>query len=190
MKLFVALVFVLPLVGCATMEAVVEGSPNYLKVGSVDANLSGHRFYMAIGSVNLYRRGSFGGVTPTGEVVESPAAIETDLDTGKVLRIVTLQPVAQRTSSTSSTFGAVTTTTTTSQRYELGALVGGISVIDIHHYDTWLDALEALRTAMEQIGASGNFRVESLGTVSSTIVVPPVYFRFRWPPRPFRHDYP
>ncbi len=190
MKLYLVPVIALILAGCVTTENVLRSSPNYLEVGTVDGKLAGQRFYMAIGNVNLYRHRAFGGVTPTGETSESPAAIEVDSLTGEVLRIVTLQPVAERTSTTSSTFSTVTTTTTTKQRYELGALVGGISIIDIHPYASWLDALKALREAAKQMGASGNFRVESLGTVSSTAVTPPVYFHFRWGPDHFRHYHP
>lgn len=175
----------LALAGCATTASVIQGSPNYLKVGSVDSKLAGHSFYMAVGNVNIYRHRAFGGVAPTGKSAESGVAVEVDKSTGRVLELVTLEAIPDEQSSTTSAFSAVTTTVTKNTGYVLAPLRGGISVIDIHHYSSWLDALKALRKAARQIGRSGNFPATGGGSSSTTVIVPPFFGgMWIWPVHP------
>lgn len=167
------------LVGCATTAAVIQGSPNFLKVGSLDSKLAGHSFYMAVGEVNIYRHRAFGGLAPTGESAESGVAIEVDKSNGRVKRLVTLQASSDAQSMTTSGFGGATTTVTNDTRYVLAPLEGGVSVIDLHPYSSWLGAIKALRTAAKQIGRSGNFPAESQSSSTTTVVVPP-FFGWMW----------
>lgn len=175
LKLLAIPLAALVLAGCATTASVIQGSPNFLKVGSTDSTLAGHSFYMAIGNINLYRHRAFGGVAPTGQSAESGVAVQVDKSTGRVLQMVTLQAAPDEQSSTTSELNTVTTTTTQSTGYVLAPLEGGMSVIDIHHYSSWLDALKALRTAAHQIGRSGNFAVTGGGSSSTTVIVPPFF---------------
>lgn len=175
MKILAVPFAALVLAGCATTASVIQGSPNFLRVGSIDSGLAGHAFYMAVGNVNIYRHRAFGGVAPTGKSAESGVALEVDKSTGRILQMVTLQTSPNQESSTSSAFNTVTTTVTNSTSYVLGSLEGGISVIDIHSYASWLDALKALRTAAKQIGRSGNFPAASGGSSSTTVIIPPFF---------------
>lgn len=186
MKVCLLPILCLILASCATSPAVLQGSPDYLTVGSVKSNLKGSDFYMAIGNVNLYRHRAFGGVTPTGRSAESAASLQVDRATGRVERIVTLQAVAKQITTTSTTLNTVTTIVENDRSYVLGELIGGISVIDIHPYPTWLDALTAMRKATDALGESGNFRVSTQNNVTTTILPPPFFGWFALPP-PHHH---
>lgn len=174
----------LVLAGCATMPKIVRGSSNYLGVGSVKSSLKGNGFYLAIGEVDLYRHRAFGGVAPLGRTRESAAGLQVDSATGRVERIVTFQPVAEQSATTTTSGNTVTTTVETNRHYVIGDLIGGISVIDIHPYPSWLDVLAAMRKATSDLGGSGNFEVVPQATVSTAVVVPPP---FHWSPWRWRH---
>lgn len=180
MKAYLLPPLFLLLAGCATVPRIVQGSPNYLAVGAVRSNLVGNSYYMAIGDVNLYRPRAFGGIAPTGATGESAVAIQVDQTIGRVQRIVTLQPYLQQ-QETAGAVGTVIVTNTT--RLRLANLIGGISLIDIHHYATWLAAVKAMRAADAALGTSGNFRPAPGSSVSVTVAAPPVYWWLPWPHR-------
>lgn len=177
-----ALAAFLLLAGCATLPRITQDTPNYLAKGMVKENLKGESFYMAVGDVNLYRPRAFGGFAPTGRTIESPVAIQVNAASGLVDRVVTLQPYVQETSTTAVgpfLWGSVVTINRTA--YRLGDLIGGISIIDIHPYPTWVDAVKAMHSAVRDLGTSGNFVAPAAGSVATTYTyVPPVRFWFFW----------
>lgn len=184
MKIYGLPLVFLVLVGCATMPLIVADSPDYVAVGSVRSDLKGHSFYLAIGQVDLYRHRAFGGVASIGRVAESPAALRVDRATGKVERMVTLQEVAEQKTTTATSINSVTTIVHNKRSYVLGELIGGMSIIDVHPHSSWLESLAAMRKAAEDMGSSGNFRVSTDTSVSTTVFSPPI---IRWFPRRWHH---
>jgi hypothetical protein len=146
------LIALIALAGCATIPQVANGAPNYLEKGMVSARTKGEEFYMAIGQVDLYEYGFWGNLKPSGKTVDIAVVIQADQDTGQVLRIATLQPRDAATAGDPSGYrnGAGVAN---GSPYALGDLRGGISVTDMQPYPRWLDAIEAMRKAIGDLGA-------------------------------------
>jgi len=121
------------IIGCATVSS---SSPNYVEVGMTVAALKGHRFFFATGTVNVY--GFLGLVALRSQ--EYGVAIMTEPDSGKVIRIATMQPAGRATTQVNGPEGSYYVYG--AERYRLGDLVGGISVDDIHATDSWASAVE------------------------------------------------
>lgn len=80
-RTFLTTVLLLSIVGCA----------NHLQNGEMSAKFTGNDFYMVIGKVDLYDYNIWGNIRPTGETVEIAVAVQAVKDSGKILRIATLQ---------------------------------------------------------------------------------------------------
>ncbi len=159
------------LFGAAAIPLLAGSFAGYVKQGTVSPELAGHSFYVAIGEVSLYRVGFLGSQASTGQTAESAAAVRVDKRTGRVERIVTLQPNVYGASGSSNTEN--TAIATGSPQYVIGDLLGGMNVADIEPYGTWLDALRAMRQAISELRAVGQFA----GTgqpASASSQVPPV----------------
>lgn len=146
----------LVLFGAWSATAYAQSYTGYLQVGSVVGELAGHRFYVATGEVHLYRVGYLGNQSDTGQQVESAAAVRVDSATGRVLKIVTLQPNGSGGSGTGSS-AENSATVAGGQEYVVSDLLGGIQVSDIEPYGTWLDAIQAMKQAIVQLNAVGQF---------------------------------
>jgi len=162
-----ALLAVLAVMGCATVPHISRGSPNYVQTGMVSARFRGNEFYMVIGEVDLYQYDVFGNLKPTGQTVEIAAVVQADRDTGEILRIATLQSL--------SSHGA---TVLDASPQVLANLRGGMSVIDAQPYPHWLDAVQAMRTAITQLDTYTQF---AAGDEKGPVVVAVV--RGWWWPR-------
>ena len=78
--------------GCATITQANKVSASYMHKGSVSEKLKGNDFYMAIGETELLKYDWLGNLKPSGKTVEVAVVIQSDKETGEVLRIATLQP--------------------------------------------------------------------------------------------------
>jgi hypothetical protein len=159
-------IVVLAIIGCATTPQITKSSPNYLQKGMVSAKLQGNDFYMAIGEVDLYHYGSFGGLEPSGQTVEISVVIQADKDTGEVLRIATMQ--SNKTAAGSSADFQNGVTVANGADYVIADLRGGISIIDIQPYPHWIDAIQSMRNAITELSTYTTF---AGGDQSSPVVV-------------------
>ena len=157
MKRYAVSILLPILFGAAALPLFAQSSLGYLEQGMVSAQLSGHSYYVAMGEVNLYRVGFLGSQASTGQTVESAAAIRVDKNTGKIERIVTLQPNVRGTQTSGHSAQDNSATAAGSARYVIGDLIGGITVADIEPYGTWLDALRAMRQAITELRVVGQF---------------------------------
>jgi hypothetical protein len=146
------LVATLLLMACATApQAVVGDSLGYIEKNMTSPMVKGGEFYMATGQVNIYNDTFLVNPKPTGRKVDIAVAIQADAATGKVLRIVAIQPV---------TPGAVPnpvvyndgTSIFGNSPYTIGDLRGGIVVNDIQPFPHWVNAIDAMRKAMITLG--------------------------------------
>ena len=169
-----ALITIAALAGCATVAPQVSKcSSNYLEKGMVSSRTRDGEFYMAIGQVDLYERGFWGGLRPSGRTVDIAVVIQADKDTGQVLRIATLQPQDPDSAGSPSSYQNGVTLTNGSP-YALGDLRGGISIIDMQSYPRWLDALEAMRKAIADLGTYSNYGFDAQQHYLVTVVRQPV----------------
>jgi hypothetical protein len=176
------------LAGCATAPHVGKGATNYLEKGMASAKFKGNEFYMAIGQVDLYKYGFWGNLKPSGKTVDIAVVIQADADTGQILRIATLQPQdPDETSRPSSYENGVAVTN--GSPFALGDLRGGISITDVQSYPRWLDALDAMRKAINDLSTYTSYASD--GQHYIVAVEPTVSFRFGWWGwgRPFRHSH-
>jgi hypothetical protein len=128
---------------------------NYLSVGKVESSLindKDQRYFVAYGTVNLYILGGVVGQTNTSVV------LLVDPTTGRIIRIITMQPTTTTVSSYSSpktvtTYnnGTYSTTQIPGQnnvsyihRQKIDDLVGGILVKEIHPAESFADAASQL----------------------------------------------
>ncbi len=132
--------------GCATAPQITKSSSNYLQKGTLSAKFIGSEFYMVVGEVDLYHYNVFGDLEPSGQTVEIAAAVQANKDTGEILRIATLQP--------NSPDGAVDAN---GASYGLVDLKGGISVIDKQPYPRWLEAIQSMRNAVNEMNTYTTF---------------------------------
>jgi hypothetical protein len=152
------------LASCATVRpTVVKGASNYIEKGMISARTKGDEFYMAIGQVDLYERGFWGQLRPTGKTVDIAAVIHSDKDTGEVLRIATLQPQDPDIDGSPSSYQNGVTATggfvNAGATYTLADLRGGISIIDLQAYPHWLDALDAMKKAIKELSTYTSYAV-------------------------------
>ncbi len=157
-------VVAIALLGCATTPQITKGTPNYLQKGMVSARFRGDDFYMVIGDVDLYTYGLFGDLQPSGRTVEIAAVVQTDKDTGEILKIATLQS------------GYSNGITVENSVPGLADLRGGISVIDSQPYPRWLEAIKAMRTAIVEMNTYTTFA----GSDQSGLVVVAVSGGWPW----------
>jgi len=161
------------LIGVTPLPLFAHSFVGYLKQGMVSGQLAGHSYYVAMGEVSLYRVGFLGSQASTGQTVESAAAVRVDKTTGKVERIVTLQPNSYGTTASGASAPENTATATGAPQYVIGDLIGGIAVADIQPYGTWLDALRAMKQAITELRAVGQFQGSGQQNLTSS-QVPPV----------------
>jgi hypothetical protein len=128
---------------------------------------------MAIGQVDLYERGFWGGLKPSGRTVDIAVVMQADKDTGQILRIATLQPQESEALGSPNSYQNGVTLTNGSP-YALGDLRGGISVTDMQSYPRWLDALEAMRKAIADLGTYSNYGFDAQQHYLVTVVPQPV----------------
>lgn len=179
-------------IGCATAPSIVKGSSSYVQKGSSNATLKGNEFYMAVGDVDLYDYGVFGGLQPTGKTAEIAVVIQADKDTGEALKVATMQYNPNPYGSNYTNGIAVAP----GDAYVLADLHGGISIIDVQPYARWLDAVDAMKSAIAKLSTYTNFAVNGQGLLAP-IVVPTIGigigtdfdFGWRWgfPHRGFAH---
>lgn len=177
-RALLTLMVVLAIVGCASMPQVTKGASNYLQTGTVSANLKGNDFYMAIGEVDLYHYGLFGDLKPSGKTVEIAVVIQAEKDTGEVLKIATMQSNNAGAAGNSSDLQNGVTVANGSN-YVLSDLRGGISVIDIQPYPRWLDAIQAMRDAINKLSTYTTFAGSAQGSLA-VVAVTPVYPLWVW----------
>ena len=158
-----AVVVATSVLGCATAPQVTKGASNYLQKGMTSAKFRGNDFYMVIGDTDLYSYGWFGDLQPSGHTVEVAAVVQADKDTGEILKIATLQS------------GYPGGTTVDGTPSGLADLRGGISVIDSQPYPRWLDAIQAMRSAIVTLNTYTTFASSEDG-----LVVVPVYRGWIW----------
>src|SRR5271157_521161 len=137
---------VLVIVGCATTSRITQRSANYLQKGMVSAKFVSNEFYMVVGEVDLYHYNVFGNLEPSGRTVEIAAAVQADKETGQILRIATMQPDDSE-----------GVTVANGSNYALADLRGGISVIDIQPYPRWLEAVQSMRNAVNELNTYTTF---------------------------------
>jgi hypothetical protein len=174
----VLLLAALVLANCATAPQVIRGSSNYLEKGMTSPMVKGGEFYMATGQVDLYKYDLWGTLKPSGKTVDIAVVIQADAGTGQVLRIATLQPRDPDLPANSSGYenGAVVLG---NSPYLIGDLRGGISITDIQPYPRWLDAIDAMRKAIADLGTYTNFASVS-GQYVSAVSEPPVFIWWDW----------
>ena len=144
----------LVVIGCASAPKTIAGSSEFLQKGMASPRLKGNEFYMVIGEVELYSEGFFGGLSPTGKTAEIAAVIQSDEDTGEILRIATARPG-----------GPV------SGDSDLADLRGGISIIDAQPYPRWLDAIGAMRDAFAKLDPQVDFIASDKGRAAPDFAV-------------------
>ncbi|MGO9308363.1 MAG: hypothetical protein ACLQDL_05000 [Spirochaetia bacterium] len=145
-KIFLYVSVVLVMVGCATTAQITKRSANYIQKGMVSSKFIGSEFFMVVGEVDLYHYNIFGNLEPSGRTVEISAAVQANKDTGEILRIATMQPD-----------DAEGVMVAEGVNYGLADLRGGISVIDIQPYPRWLEAVKAMRSAVNDLGTYTTF---------------------------------
>jgi len=165
-KGFLAAIFALALVGCATVPQVTKGTSNFIQKGMSSAKLKGNEFYMAIGEADLYTYGMFGGLRPSGKTVEIAVVIQADKDTGEVLRIATMQSNTGD-SDDNSQNGVIVEN---GAKYVLADLRGGMSLIDVQPYPRWLDAIQSMRDAIAKLSTYTSFAVSDQNDSSPVVV--------------------
>ncbi len=165
------------LVGCASAPSIAKGSSNYLQKGMTSASLKGNDFYMAIGDVDLYGYGLFGGMQPSGKTAEIAVVIQADKDSGEALKIATMQ-TNQDASANGSDY-ANGAAVASGSPYVLADLHGGISIIDIQPYARWLDAVSAMKDAIAKLSTYTNYGVNDQG-ILAPVVVTGVGVDFGW----------
>jgi hypothetical protein len=192
MKALVVCVLVTALLGCATVPLVNSGSPNFIEKGSLSDMLRGGSFFVAEGLVDVYQYDLFGYLEPAGRAVDSAVAIEADKDTGRAVRVVTMQPLGPGVWESTALGWRNSATLIADGRYAAGDLVGGISVTDIHPAATWLEALAALKKSIKELGTiTGPQYVITAQPTYPVIVTPPAfYFDFGWHRWPYWHHGP
>jgi hypothetical protein len=180
MKGIVVPLLFLALLGCATTPLITKASPNYIVKGTISDQLRGHSFDVAVGQVDLYQYDIFGYLNPVGKAVDIAVAIQADKDTGEAKRLVTMQPLGPGVWEDSAIGWRNSATVIANRRYAVGDLVGGISVTDIQPYPTWLDALAALKKAIQQLDTfSGTENIITASAYNPVIVTPsPFVFEF------------
>jgi hypothetical protein len=182
MKGFVVPFFLMALLGCATTTPLItKDSPNYIEKGTVSSELKGSSFFVAVGQVDLYRYDLFGYLDPVGKAVESAVAIQADKDSGEARRLVTMQPVGAGVWEGPDVGWRNSVTVIADRRFAVGDLVGGISVTDLQPYPTWLEALAALKKAIQQLDPfAGGRYIITTERFYPTLIVPPVFFERHW----------
>jgi hypothetical protein len=153
----------------------------------VSAKTKGDEFYMAIGQVDLYEYGFWGNLKPSGKTVDIAVAIQSDKDTGQVLRIATFQPQDSARSGDPSGYQNGVTLANGSP-FALGDLRGGISITDMQPYPRWLDALEAMRKAITDLSTYTNYAIDDRHYLVAVVREPVFTFGFGWWGRPY-HRY-
>lgn len=161
------------LFGAAALPLFAHSFAGYLREGTVNEQLAGHSYYVAMGEVSLYRVGFLGSQAATGQTVESAVAVRVDKTTGRVERIVTLQPNTYGTTVSGASAPENTATVAGTPQYVIGDLIGGITVADIEPYGTWLDALRAMKQAITELRAVGQFPAPGQQDLTGS-QVPPV----------------
>lgn len=134
----------LALTGCVSLitaafaHPIDENSPNAMKTGMIIESLKGHKYYFASGKCTVYA-----GILrlPQNNLMDS-FAILVDEDTGRIIRILVLQPVsrAEEESHTYGSQGWQTTKIYGDYRYAMGELLGWASIDDIHYTVSWEEA--------------------------------------------------
>jgi hypothetical protein len=171
------------LAGCASLPPrVARGSSNYLEKGMISERTKGGEFYMAIGQVDVYRYNFLGNPVPSGKTVDLAVVIQADKDSGQVQRIATLQPRNPDDSGSPLNYENGVTLNGDSP-YILGDLRGGISITDIQAYPRWLDALNAMRKAIADLGTYTNYDLDERHYLVAVEPEPRVdfLFGFWWP---------
>lgn len=158
-----ALIAALLVTSCASTPPAGKESADYVRKGTVSQRFAGNEFYMAIGAVPLYKYDFWGNLEPTDQTTEIAAVVQADKTSGEVLRIAS--------AGSASGDGAISD------------LRGGLSLIDAQSYPSWLEAIDAMRQAMDKLDP--HTRLVEDGVVSDAPLVAVMDFGWAWPWYPY-----